>query len=79
MTQGVLGGFKGLLMGSERSSGKVSAAAERLFQKQDAAVQAMTEYQAGVEARRKNTARLRELRLAKEATDKGEAEAGPKS
>ena len=60
-------------MPTKPSDSQKSVAAERLFRKEETATQgakAMAEYQAGVEARTKNTARLRELRLAKEAADK---------
>jgi hypothetical protein len=51
---------------------KPPSAGDKLFRKEAAATQgakAMAEYQAGVEARNKNTVRLRELRIAKEAVE----------
>jgi hypothetical protein len=51
--------------------------AEEKFKKAQAGIRAMAEYQAEGDVRRKKTAKLRELRLAKEAADLAEAERNP--
>jgi hypothetical protein len=56
-----------------KETSRETAAAERLSRKEAAATEgakAMADYQAASDGKRKNLARLREMRLAREATEK---------
>lgn len=63
---------------SDDARNRARANADKKFQKNQAADQAMNEYEARLASQRSKSAKLRELRMARDAEEAAKAEAAPK-